>query len=194
MCGNNKGKEMKNQNKKSKRVNIECVDDLVDALVDIETSINDKLADLGVESSVRVEEGIDIVNVNIDDKTVFSMRVTDATASSAFGSLKSALERAKKSLMPKVETASVVVDELPAKAEKPIRNDLAEDNLKARLDAVVENANIRLVEIRNGGKIDDVAVCYIFDGTDVVVKAGDLEIARERLGDAKAFYRCRSAI
>ena len=92
---------MKNQNKKSKRVNIECVDDLVDALVDIETSINDKLADLGVESSVRVEagrvgEGIDTVNVNIDDKTVFSMRVTDANASTAFGSLKSALERAKK--------------------------------------------------------------------------------------------------
>ena len=120
--GNNKEKDkMKNKGKKSKRVNIECVDDLIDALVDIEDNVNDKLYDLGVKQAVKVEQGVGLVNIKIDDKVMFSMNVTDASASSAFGALKSAIDRAKKSLMPKEESAKPkeAPAQKPAEAQPP---------------------------------------------------------------------------
>ena len=187
---------MKNQNKKSKRVNIECVEDLVDALIGVEEKANGQLADLGVASSVKVEEGVDLVNVKVDDKIFFSMKVTDVNASSAFGPLKNALERAKKSVMPKVEEPEVVADALP-KAERPERKGFKKMDMtdfKQQLDSVVTHANERLVEIR-GRDIADVAVCFVFDGAACVVKSGDREIAREDLSDVfGAFRSCRAAI
>lgn len=167
---------MKNQSRKSKRVNIECVDDLIDALVDIEDNVNEKLADLGVKSSVRVEQGVDLVNIKIDDKTVFSMNVTDASASSAFGALKSAIDRAKKSLMPREEAAKVVVDELPAPSARPAKNDMTEENFRAELDKLAEMANERLVDHLGAEKIADVVINFTFDGMDTIVRSGDAEL------------------
>lgn len=187
---------MKNNGKKSKRVNIECVEDLVDALIGVEEKANEQLADLGVASSVKVEEGVGFVNVKADDTIVFSMKVTDANASAAFGPLKNALERAKKSVLPKVEEPEVVADALP-KAERPERKGFKKmtvDELKKELDSVAVHANERLIEIR-GRDIADVAVCFVFDGASCVVKSGDREIAREDLSDVfGAFKRCRAAI
>lgn len=182
---------MKNESKKSKRINIKCVDDLVDALVFLEEMANKRIADSGADAHVGVEQGVGLINIKANDEVKFSMNVSDTNASYAFGALKRALDRAMKSLI-KVDDNQVT----PACSEiaRVETNGIGIDKLKAQLDAVVDNANIRLVEIRNGGKIDDVAVCYVLDGSHVVVKAGDLEIARESLGDAKAFYRCRSAI
>lgn len=186
---------MKNQNKKSKRINIECVEDLVDALIDIEEAANDKLADLGVKSSVKVEEGVDLINVKIDDQVVFSMKVTDANSSAAFGPLKNAIERAKKSIMPKAEEPEVLTDALPDKPKKAFKK-MDVDEFNSQLESVVEKANVRLVEIRNGGKIDDVAVCFVFDGGRCIVRSGDREIADVLVPDDVfgAFKRCREAI
>ena len=175
--GNNKEKDkMKNKGKKSKRVNIECVDDLIDALVDIEDNVNDKLYDLGVKQAVKVEQGVGLVNIKIDDKVMFSMNVTDASASSAFGALKSAIDRAKKSLMPKEESAKVVVDELPAPAERPAKNDMTEEKFRAELDKLAEMANERLVEHLGAEKIAGVVINFTFDGTDTIVRSGDTEL------------------
>ena len=167
---------MKNKGKKSKRVNIECVDDLIDALVDIEDNVNGKLYELGVKSTVKVEQGVGLVNIKIDDKIVFSMNVTDASASSAFGALKSAIDRAKKSLMPKEEAAKVVVDELPAPAERPAKNDMTEEKFRAELDKLAEMANERLVEHLGAEKISDVVINFTFDGTDTIVRSGEAEL------------------
>lgn len=175
--GNNKERDkMKNKGKKSKRVNIECVDDLIDALVDIEDNVNEKLYDLGVKQAVKVEQGVGLVNIKIDEKVMFSMNVTDASASSAFGALKSAIDRAKKSLMPREEAAKVVVDELPAPAERPAKNDMTEEKFRAELDKLAEIANERLVEHLGAEKISDVVINFTFDGTDTIVRSGDTEL------------------
>ena len=166
---------MKNNGKKSKRVNIECVDDLIEALVDIEDKANDQLAELGVNSSVRVEEGVDLVNIKVDYKVVFSLRVNDASASSAFGALKSAIDRAKKSLMPREED-NVVVDELPAPVDRPAKNYMTEEKFRAELDKLAEMANKRLVEHLGAEKISDVVINFTFDGTDTIVRSGDTEL------------------
>ena len=189
---NQKESQMKNQVKKSKRVHVENVGDLLDELVKLEHAANMKIAASGVDAHLGVEQGVGLINIKTNDEVTFSMNVSDANASYAFGALKCALDRAMKSLI-KVPDNHVTVPE-NADIARVETNGTGIEKLKSQLDAVVDNANIRLVEIRNGGKIDDVAVCYVLDGSHVVVKAGDIEIARESLGDKSAFYHCRSAI
>lgn len=191
-----KEKTMKNQNKKSKRIQIECIGDLMDALVNVEESENRKLSDAYVGSTVSVEEGVDVVNVKSDDKIVFSMRVTDENASAAFGALKDALERARKALMPKVESPEVVTDVIPHdNTRKPFKR-MDADGFNKQLNAVVENANSRLVEIRGGSDIKDVVIAFAFDGGRCIVRSGDREIADEITTDDiwGSFKRCRAAI
>lgn len=167
---------MKNNGKKSRRVQIDCVSDLIDALVDIEENVNGKLFDLGVNSSVKVEEGVGLVNIKIDDKVVFSMGVTDSSASSAFGALKSAIERAKKSLIPHEEEAKVVFDDLPSQSDMKSRNIMTEEKFRAELEKLAEMANERLVEHLGSEKISDVVINFTFDGDDTIVRSGDTEL------------------
>lgn len=165
---------MKNTGKKSRRVKIECVSDLMDALIDLEMKANDQLADLGVKSAVKVEEGVGFVNIKLDDRVVFSMKVTDESASSAFGALRDAIDRAKKEVTPKAEEAEVLVDDLPAN-EKAVRNDMTEEKFRGELERLAEMANERLVE-HLGDKIDDVVINFTFDGGDTVVRSGQNEL------------------
>ena len=167
---------MKNNGKKSRRVQIDCVSDLIDALVDIEEAVNGKLFDLGVISSVKVEEGVGLVNIKIDDKVVFSMGVTDSSASSAFGALKSAIERAKKSLIPHEDEAKVVLDDLPAKSDGQFRNSMTEEKFRSELEKLAEMANERLVEHLGAEKISDVVINFMFDGDDTIVRSGETEL------------------
>lgn len=187
---------MKNQNKQSKRIRIECIGDLMDALIKIEESVNEKLADAYVDSTVGVEEGVDVVSVKIDEKVVFSMRVTDDNASAAFGALKNAMERAKNSLMPKAEKPEVVSDVLPQEKGKRFFKRMDADGFNEQLNAVVDNANARLAEIRRGSDIKDVVIAFAFDGGRCIVRSGDREIADEITTDDiwASFKRCRAAI
>lgn len=191
-----KEKTMKNQNRQSKRIKIESIGDLMDALVNVEESENRKLSDAYVGSTVSVEEGVDVVNVKSDDKIVFSMRVTDENASAAFGALKDALERARKALMPKVESPEVVTDVIPHdNTRKPFKR-MDADGFNDQLNAVVDNANARLAEIRGGSDIKDVVIAFVFDGGRCIVRSGDRDIADEVTTDDiwASFKRCRAAI
>ena len=187
---------MKNNGKKSRRVQIDCVSDLIDALVEIEENVNGKLFELGINSAVKVEEGVDLINVKIDDNVVFSMKVTDANASAAFGPLKNALERAKKSIMPKAEEPEVVADVLPQEKGKKLFKRMDADGFNDQLSSVVNKANARLAEIRGGSDIKDVFIAFAFDGGRCIVSSGDREIADEVTTDDiwGSFKRCRSAI
>ncbi len=187
---------MKNQNKQSKRIKIECIGDLMDALIKIEDSVNEKLADAYVDSTVSVEEGVDVVNIKTGDKVVFSMKVTDENASAAFGPLKHAMERAKNSLMPKAEKPEVVSDVLPQEKGKKFFKRMDVDGFNEQLNAVVDNANARLAEIRGGSDIKDVVIAFAFDGGRCIVRSGNREIADEITTDDiwASFKRCRAAI
>lgn len=167
----------------------------MDALIKIEDSVNEKLADAYVDSTVSVEEGVDVVNIKTGDKVVFSMKVTDENASAAFGELKHAMERAKNSLMPKDEKPEVVADVLPQEKGKKSFKRMDADGFNDQLNAVVDNANARLAEIR-GSDIKDVVIAFAFDGGRCIVRSGDREIADEITTDDiwSSFKRCRAAI
>ena len=187
---------MKNQSRKSKRVYIGCVDDLVDALVGVETSANEKLEDLGSKSSVAVEQGVDCVNIKLDEKVVFSMAVNDANASSAFGPLSKAIDRAKKEAMPKTEPPKVLVDDINVDPKRRSFGKMDPDSFYAKLKDVVNNANARLVEILGADKINGVVIAAAYDGGRCIVRSGDREIADEVTTDDTwaSFKRCRAAI
>lgn len=160
---------MKNQNKKSKRVNIESFVDLIDALIEVEKSTNAKLADAGVRSSVRVEEGVGHVIIKSNDDTVFSMPVQYGSEEAAFGPLKKAIERAGKALMPKAVEPEVVMDKLPAAGEMP------EEKFRSEMDKLAETANVRLVEYL-GQDISACVINFTYDGADTIVRSGQTEM------------------
>jgi len=159
---------MKNQ-KKKKRVEINCGYDLIDALLHIAESANEKLADAGSESTVNVDSLEDTVSVKLDGKTVYSVSVTDENASSAFGPLKGAIERAKKLAMPKVDPPKTIVDDLD-------NTDMAEERFRSELEKLAEMANERLVLCLGADKISEVVINFTFDGDDTVIRSGDTEL------------------
>lgn len=175
------------KNKKSKRrISIECVDDMIDALADLESAANERLAGLGAPS-VKVEAGCGTVAVRVGDTVAYSASVSDANASETYARARKVIERAQKDYAPKAR------DEAP----EPPRNfeGMTLEEMKERLDDVAEYANVRLVEIR-GEQIADVAICAIFDGARCIVKSGDREVANV-LADEDvfgAFKRCKAAI
>lgn len=159
---------MKNE-KKKRRITIESVDDLVCALVGEEERANGALLLAGSESSVRVEEDVGAIHIRLNGEEVFSMKVTDASASASFGALKGAIERAKKSAMPKAAEPEVVVDKLPA------ADDMPEDKFRAEMDRLSETANVRLVE-HLGQDISSCVINFTYDGADTVIRSGQTEM------------------
>lgn len=161
---------MKNKAKKSKRVEIECIDDLIDELVAVEEKLNEKLSYAKASGEVRVEQGVGVVNVLSSGKITFSMSVNDANAHAAYRPLKNALERAFNAIMPAVEEPSVLVDELPG--EQSV--DGSSDRFKEELEKLAGMANDRLME--RLGDVKDVVINFTYDGEDTIVRSGQTEL------------------
>lgn len=147
-----------------------------------------------MQTQIHVEQGVDVVNLKVGDQTRFSIKVDDSTASSAFGKLKSALERAKKSLMPKAQEAEVVSGDLPC--EKTRKTFLTPDSFNDKMNEVVNYANDRLAEILGAKGASESVIAFAYDGGRCIVRSGDREIADEITTDDifKSFKRCKSAI
>ena len=161
---------MKNKAKKSKRVEIECIDDLIDELVAVEEKLNEKLSYAKASGEVRVEQGVGVVNVLSSGKITFSMSVNDANAHAAYRPLKNALERAFNAIMPAVEEPSVLVDELPG--EQSV--DGSSDRFKEELEKLAGMANDRLME--RLGDVKDAVINFTYDGEDTIVRSGQTEL------------------
>ena len=161
---------MKNKAKKSKRVEIECISDLIDALAAVEEKLNEKLSYAKAPGEVRVEQGVGVVNVLSSGKVSFSMSVNDANAHAAYRPLKNALERAFNAIMPAVEEPSVLVDELPSGQSV----DGYSDRFKEELEKLAGMANERLME--RLGDVKDVVINFTYDGEDTIVRSGQTEL------------------
>ena len=161
---------MKNKAKKSKRVEIECLPDLLDELVGVEEKLNEKLSYANASGEVRVEQGVGVVNVLSSGKVIFSMSVNDANAHAAYKPLKNALERAFNAIMPAVEEPSVLVDELPSGQSV----DDSSEKFKEELEKLAGMANERLME--RLGDVKDVVINFTYDGEDTIVRSGQTEL------------------
>jgi hypothetical protein len=130
---------------------------------------------MGSNTYVKVEEGVDLINIKLGEKVVYSMRVTDDNASRAFGALKSAINSAKKSAMPNVEEPKVIVDELHAERVERVRtwkSDMTDDQFKKELDMLAEAANERIIEHVGKDKLQDHVIYFLYDGDDTIVRSG----------------------